>query len=339
MWQVRGHQKALRFFKNSINEGKITHACLLVGAPHIGKMTLAINLAQALNCQEEPPPCGNCQSCRRIAALNHADVRVVSLKSDDDLKPFPRIMISKEQIERIRHSTSLTPYEGRTRVFIIDGAENMSLGAANCFLKTLEEPSDKIVFVLLAVNESRLTETIASRCQHIELFPIAAVEIEEELKNRGVSEEKARLLSRLSHGRMGWAITAAEDDSLLENRKECIEKTISLINDDYEERFGYATQLARQFNKEREAVWNTIELWLDLWRDIILLKMGLDEDIINIDFEEELLLWSKEFTVDEIRKVMEDIIETEQKLKRNASPQLALEVLMLNIPLKEGVAV
>jgi len=339
MWQVKGHKKALHFFRNGIEEGKVSHAYLLSGQPHIGKMTLAINLAQALNCQEKRSPCGNCQSCLRIAAFKHADIRVVSLKSDDDLKPFPRTMISKEQINRIRHETSLPPYEGRARVVIIDGAENMSLGAANAFLKTLEEPSDKVLFLLLAVDESRLPETITSRCQKVELLPVAAVEIEEELKSRGASQEKAELLSRLSHGRIGWAITAAENESLIENRRRHIEEAISLINSDYEGRFGYVAKLARQFNKEREVVWDIIELWLDLWRDLMLLKMGLDEDIINIDIEEELLILSKEFRVDEIKKAMEDIIETERKLKLNANPQLALEVLMLNIPSKKGAVV
>ncbi len=339
MWQVIGHEKALRFFKKSIEEGKLAHAYLLLGLPNVGKMTLAINLAQALNCQTKETPCGKCQSCLRIAALKHADVRVVNLISDEDLKPFPRTMILKEQIERIKHESSLPPYEGETRVIIIDGAENMSLGAANCFLKTLEEPTDKLIFMLLAVNESRLPETITSRCQRVELFPVTNIEIEKELKSRGVPEEKAELISKLSHGRIGWAIEATGNDGLMEKRRRYIEKAISLINGDYEERFGYAAQLVGQFGKEREEVWDMIEIWLDLWRDMMLLKMGINNDIVNKDLEEELALLSKEFTVDEVREAIANIIETERKLKINASPQLALEVLMLNIPLKKGVVI
>ena len=339
MWQLKGHRKALHFFKNVIEKGKVSHAYLLSGKPHTGKMTLAIDLGKALNCKEKDSPCGNCQSCLRIQSLNHADVRVVNLKTDDDIKPFPRTMISKEQIKRIRHEVSLPPYEGKTRVVIIDGAENMSLGAANAFLKTLEEPSDKVLFLLLAVDESRLPETVTSRCQRVELLPVATKEIEKELESRSVSQEKAELLSRLSNGKIGWAITASKNDDIIENRSQHIEEAISLINGDYEERFGYVTKLARQFGKERGVVWDTMELWLDLWRDLMFIKMELDEDITNTDIKEKLVMLSEGFKVGEIRKAMEDIIKTEEKLKINVNPQLALEVLMLSIPSRKGVVV
>jgi len=339
MWQLRGHRKALLFFDISIKEGKVSHAYLLSGQPHIGKMKLAINLAQALNCREKEVPCGQCQSCQRIENLKHADIRVVGLKSDDDLKPFPRTMISKEQISRVRHEVSLPPYEGEFRVVIIDGAENMSQGAANAFLKTLEEPSEKVLFILLTADESRLPETITSRCQKVELLPVASLEIEEELKERGLSQEKAKLLSKLSKGRIGWAITASENEDIIENRNKRIKEAISLINGDYEERFSYAAGLARQFAREREVLWEIVELWLDLWRDLMMVKIGLDEDIINIDIKEELLTLSKELEVNGIKKAIEDILETGRKLKLNANPQLALEVLMLSLPSIKGVRV
>ena len=149
MWSVIGQTRAVSLLQRSLERGSLAHAYLFVGPAHVGKMTLALNLAQALNCAAAEPPCGQCLSCQKIASAKHADVQIVGLNRDGDSdEPRPRAEISIDQIRQVQHSASLPPFEGRHKVFIIDGAELLSTEAANCLLKTLEEPVGKVIFLL-----------------------------------------------------------------------------------------------------------------------------------------------------------------------------------------------
>jgi DNA polymerase-3 subunit delta' len=103
----------------------------------------------------------------------------------------------------------------------------------------------------------------------------------------------------------------------------------------YEERFAYAAQLARQFNQRREITLDVLKLWQDLWRDLMLIKNGFKEAIINIDIEERLSRLSEETDLSDIRHFIENIQQAMQNLRRNANPRLALEVLMMDIPARK----
>ena len=161
MWSTVGQKRALALFENSLRRGRPAHAYLLVGPAHVGKMTLARDLAMALNCQRGVPPCGECASCRRISAATHSDVQVIGLGKNADGKQQTEIGI--EDIRQMQHSANLPPFEGKCKVFIIDGAELLSIEAANCLLKTLEEPAPTVVFVLLTAKEELLPLTVVSR--------------------------------------------------------------------------------------------------------------------------------------------------------------------------------
>ncbi|GAI32367.1 unnamed protein product, partial [marine sediment metagenome] len=189
----------------------VAHAYLFVGPPHVGKMTLALNLAQALNCEAVEPPCGECLPCQKIASAKYVDVQIIGLTTDgDSVEAKPRTEISIDQIREMQHSASLPPFEGKYKVFIIDGAEHLSSEAANCLLKTLEEPVGRVIFILLATNDKLLPATVISRCQRLELPPLAVSEVEAALNSRwGIESQKAKLLARLSHGCLGWALSAA----------------------------------------------------------------------------------------------------------------------------------
>lgn len=151
MWKVVGQTRAVSLLQHSLERGLLAHAYLFVGPPHVGKMTLALNLAQALNCEAAAPPCGECAACQKIALVKHADVQVIGLvDGSNSVEARSRAEIGIDQIREIQHSSSLPPFEGRYKVFIIDGAELLSTEAANCLLKTLEEPVDRVMFILLS---------------------------------------------------------------------------------------------------------------------------------------------------------------------------------------------
>ena len=221
-------------------------------------------------------------------------------------------------------------------MFIIDGAELLSTEAANCLLKTLEEPVNNVLFILLTPNERLLPATVVSRCQRLELPPLAAGEIEAALGSRwGIEPQKAKLLGRLSHGCLGWAVSAALDDGLLQQRAERMDRLRDTISGDYEERFAYAAQLAAQFSQNRGVVQGVLDLWLDYWRDLLLVKVGYSEAITNVDLLARLDGMARSYRLAQIKDVITSIQRAGAQLKQNASPRLVLEVLMLSIPRKE----
>jgi DNA polymerase-3 subunit delta' len=334
MWQVVGQTRAVSLLQYSLERETLAHAYLLVGPHHVGKMTLALNLAQALNCEAAERPCSVCASCQKIALAKHADVQIIGLsQSGDSAEARPRTEIGIDQIREMQHSSSLPPFEGKCKVFIIDGTEFLSSEAANCLLKTLEEPVDKVVFILLTTNDGLLPATVVSRCQRLELAPTAAGEVEAALCNRwGIEQPKAKLLARLSHGGLGWAISAASDDSLLQQRAEKLDMLLNIINTDCEQRFAYVAQLVALFHKSRDSVQEILDLWLDWWRDLMLVKVGCSDIITNVDWEAMLVKMARGFSVAQIRAFIDSLQAAGEQLRQNANPQLVLEVLMLSIP-------
>jgi len=338
VWQVVGQSRAISLLQRSLAQESMAHAYLLVGPPHVGKMTLALDLARAVNCQEGEPPCSSCDSCQKIASGKHADVQVIGLNSTGNSNDKPRTEIGIDQIREIQHSSNLPPFEGRHKVFIIDGAELMSTEAANCLLKTLEEPSAGIIFILLTANELVLPATVVSRCQRLELRPLATSQVGVALSERwGVEAHKSELLARLSHGCLGWAISAANDDSLIEQRSQRLDRLLDITNADYEERFDYVSQLVAWFSQSRSLVQEILDLWLDWWRDLLLVKLGCDDVITNIDHQVMLLDLAQGYTLVEIRAFISSIQSAKEQLRQNANPRLVLEVLMLSIPERRAV--
>ncbi|MFC1993509.1 ATP-binding protein [Chloroflexota bacterium] len=334
MWQVIGQDRAVSLLQNSMERGTLAHAYLLAGPPHVGKMTLALNLAQAVNCDTEAPPCGECASCQKIASGKHADVQIIGLASNgNSAETKPQAEIGIDQIREVQHSSSLPPFEGRYKVFIIDEAEHLSIEAANCLLKTLEEPVGNALFILLATSGSLLPDTVVSRCQQLELPPLASGEVEAALDSRwGIEVQKARLLARLCRGRLGWALSAAGDDSLLQQRAEKLDRLLEVISAGFDERFAYAAQLAAQFGQSRGAVHEVLDLWVVWWRDLLLIKTGCGDAITNVDLETRLVDQANGYSLAQIKAVIDSILAAGEQLEQNVNPQLVLEMVMLNIP-------
>ncbi len=339
MWQITGQDEAVSLFTEGIRKGSLSHAYLFTGLPHTGKMTLAMELAKAVNCTAQDVPCGSCNSCERIESGKHVDVRIINLATSTEERDKPRTEIGIDIVRDIQKQVSLPPFEGKYRVFIIEGAEALSEEAANCLLKTLEEPLGHVLFNLLTTDEKLLPATVVSRCQRIKLKPLPFPEIESVLKDRyGLAPEKAKLIAHLSHGAAGWAVAAAEDEMLLEEHAETVGKAISLTQAGYEERFSYAAALALQFTKRNGLTEEFLDSLLDFWHDLLLVKLGTLNIITNVNILPELTKSGGNFALEEIRNFIGDIRAAKRQLELNASPRLVLEVLMLNMPQPEKTA-
>ena len=329
MWQVVGQDKILALLDHSLKEDNMAHAYLLVGPRHVGKRTLAINLAQALNCDGAKPPCGQCYSCHRILEGKHADVTFTGLDSKSE--------IGIDDMRRLQRLANLPPYEGKCKVFIIDEAEYLSIEAANSLLKILEEPPPKVVWLLLSVEESRLLPTIVSRCQRLELKPISSEKIQKILTHSyNVDSTKAKLLAHLCQGCLGWTLSALVDDNLLHQRSQNIDKLTSLLTAGLEQRFAYAQELATLLSQDRRCATEVMETWLSWWHDLMLIKGGCKEAITNVDYEVALKKQAKELSLNQVKEFVANLCLTEEEISRNVNARLALESLMLNLPRKTG---
>jgi DNA polymerase-3 subunit delta' len=337
VWQIIGQSNIVSLLQGALEKGALAHAYLFIGPTHVGKMTLALELAKALNCDAEDRPCGGCVPCQKIAAGGHADVQVIGLTQNDDSAEAKLIGI--DQVKDMQHSASLPPFEGKYKVFIIDGAEFLSSEAANCLLKTLEEPVGSVIFILLTANDGLLPATVISRCQRLEMRPLAAAEVEAVLAERGnIAPERNRLLARLCHGCPGWALAAATDDSLLKRREEEMNRLNGIVAADYEERFAFVAQLTAQFTQNRTRVHELLDIWLDYWRDLLLVKAGCPDIVTNIDYMDRLNEMAQEYTLAQVRAFIASIEAAGKQLRQNANPRLALEVLMLDVPERSKAA-
>jgi len=327
MWQVIGQDRILSLLDYSIKTNAIAHAYLLVGPRHVGKGTLALNLAQALNCDDPEPPCGRCRSCQRILEGKHADVTPIGLDSKTE--------IGIDDIRGLQRIANLPPYEGKYKVFITDDAEYLSTEAANSLLKILEEPPQNVVWLLLVSEEEHLLPTIISRCQRLELKPVPAEQVQEALVNSySVETGRAKLLAQLCRGRLGWALSALANDDILEQRSQRIDKLVSLLTAGLDQRFTYAQELAGQFSQDRRAGIEIMDLWLDWWRDLMLIKGDCGEAIINIDYETVLEEKARGLSLSEVKAFVTSLCLLQDEIPKNINPRLAFERLMLNLPEK-----
>lgn len=317
-------QDALRAqLERSIEMGRLAHAMLIAGAAGAGKMRLAIELAQILNCESGSGACGACRQCSRIAASKHADVRVIG---------GPGQAVKIEEMRELQQDAALVPFEGRNRVFIIDGAERMTGEAANCLLKTLEEPPDNVYLILLSQQPAALLPTVRSRCRLVELRPVAAALIEEMLTEGGADAETARTIARLAEGRAGWAAEAAAAPAILEARRERLDDAVGVAGMDYSARLVHAAALADRYGKDREAVLDWLGLLRRWWRDVLLHKSGRGDLAVNADRADALAAFAEACSTAEAGSAVRDVTDTIDHLGKNANARLALDVLMLRLP-------
>ena len=337
-WKTIGQDHLIQALGRSLQQDRLSHAYLLVGPPQVGKMTLAIDLARAVNClDEQKRPCGACRQCQRIDGGNHADVQVVGVETDERTERL-RAEITIDQVRALEQAATLKPYEGAYRVFIIDGAERLNLYAANALLKTVEEPPPQVLLLLLTSNEEAVPLTLRSRCQRLELRPLSLEAVTELLINeQSLSQERAQLLGRLSGGRLGWTLAATADTAVMEERAHQLQRLQEVVDGGLEVRFEYARELAAQYGRSRETVRQVLGLWLQWWRDLLVLREGSQELVVNLDYlgadhDGALQMMAHRFQAGEVAGMVSELLATMERLEQNANPRLALDVLMLALP-------
>ncbi|HJO81927.1 MAG: DNA polymerase III subunit delta' [SAR202 cluster bacterium] len=334
MWKTLGHDKAVSSLTRAVGEGRIAHAYIIVGPPSVGKMVLAMDMARALNCDQDAPPCGACKQCTRITNALHPDVRVVERELDD--RGRRRTVIRIEQVREIQREASLKPYEGASRVYIFDGADSFQEAGANSLLKTLEEPPDQVVLILLASSAEAIMPTILSRCRRIDLRPVAPKLIAEHLtQHHGSDPEKADEIARLSAGQIGWAIRAVDEPELLERIGQQTDAIEQAVQSGLESRLEYAAQLATRFTRDRTDAFAELGLWLGWWRDVMMISEKTPQLVRNTSRMAALQAVADRLDERRVADVVRAVGRTIELLERNVNPRLAIEELMLAIPMPQ----
>ena len=328
-WGIIGHEHAINTLRRALVTERVRHAYLFTGPEHIGKALLARRFAQTLLCTGGPDPrmapqnpCNVCLSCRKVMHNNHPDVHYIA-------RPLDKQFILIDQVRALQSDSARKTLEGRRNVFIIQGMHEMNVQAANCLLKTLEEPEPDVVLLLTAPDPGQLLPTILSRVQQIPMHLLTTTQIKTALEERWqVEPEEAALIAALAAGRMGWAVQAVEDEDMLATRKAQLETLTKLPTLNRASRFDIAQRLSADGDKLR----GILELWLLWWRDMVLAANNSLDLVVNVDMSNLLQKQAAKVGPSESQRMMRAILGTMEALDQNVNARTALEVLMLDLP-------
>lgn len=323
-WDILGHEWAVDMLRQHAARGEARHAYLFCGPPGLGRRTLALRLAQALNCTSPSAagiPCRECRDCKQIEAMRHPDMNVVRADNEGGI-------LKVDQVREVQHALSLKPYQSKYRVALFLRFQEANDNAANALLKTLEEAPAHAVLILTADNPEQLLPTIVSRCEILRLRALPFTAIEADLIARGVDTERARLLAHISGGRPGYARRLMEDATLLEVREERLNDLQAMLPAPRVEKFSYAEKLS----KDKDTMRQVILIWLSYWRDVMLRVAGAGTPLINIDRNMEIEFLAGRLNLPTARRVVNDLESALEKLERNVNARLLAEVMLLDWP-------
>ena len=319
--KITGNAEKVARLKKFSAEKKFPHAVLFAGVEGTGKRKIAETCAAALLCEnlQDGEPCGTCANCQLMAAGTHPDFYVVE---PEETKATRNIKIG--QIRDLQREASLRPIQAERRVVIIDGAEFMNKAAANCILKTLEEPPSQTIFILLTANRAGLLLTIRSRCITINFDRLTDAQIYESLIAKGIDDVTAKKLSVISDGSLGRAL-ALEESGGYELRDDALTLIRQLYNDELTDEIVFAKgKIYETWSREKFADFVTyIQKFL---RDIFLFNQA---ELYNEDLRDKLA--EIKFSETILYQMIYEGTQTQRRLKSNASLRLLAEAYLMRL--------
>ena len=343
-----GNRRAVNILKRAIDQDRLPHAMIFAGPAGVGKCTLALLIAQALNClaPQNGNACGQCNACRRISAYvesrnmecvkgadaacgvcavcqtrnrRHPDIRLI--------EPDKKTVISIDQIRDIIAETAFQPFEAHYRVVIMDPADQMLPAAQNSLLKTLEEPPSRTIMILIATNPYLLLDTIRSRARILPFGEIPADQIARHLtQSEGKSGPDALLAASLSGGSLGAAL-GFNIVEYRDARESAIEFITLLLN---RGSFTRASSIAADAAKDKDVFRTWIESAAALLRDIYYSGFAA-ERVGQRELMEKLQALRQKTRHSHLVRSIEAIRKLQMDLHFNVNRQIALEALFIDI--------
>ncbi len=309
---IIGHQQILEQLYHAIASNRIAGAYLFVGVPQVGKETVALHFAKSINCLTQGEgACGACLACRKADDGNHPDLQIIRPSG---------AWIKIDQIRELQQRIIYRPLEGVRKVYILTEAERLNLEAANCLLKTLEEPPADSVLILLTTNLEGLLPTIRSRCQIIPFHPLVAADLAGHLMERfNIDEGRAFSVATTAGGAVGKALTLLQEDADFDEEIPEIMTASDRLD---------AFRIAEKWTQQPEAL-DHLVTW---YRDLALLHQGAPTNLLtHVHHEAELKQLTGRYSRLQLQSAIKAIFETKAMLQRNVNTTLALEVLALKL--------
>jgi DNA polymerase-3 subunit delta' len=324
-WNLIGHEWAERLFKQHLQNDEVRHAYLLTGAPGIGRRSLALEFACALNCLEPPAPgeyCGKCRVCSQLLRQQQPDLSIIQPEAEGGV-------IKVEQIRSLQHSLSLSPYEAKYRIALLLNFQQANANAQNALLKTLEEAPRQVILFLTADSAESLLPTIASRCEIVRLHPSSIKTVAEALIARWqIPAETADLCAHLSDGRIGMAVRLAQDPTEIERRSQLLDDFTRILPLSRRERFTYIDSLAR----DREGIRFALQTWYTYGRDLLMLTNHSHSELTNCNREVELRQIAADLPAESALAMVNAIDSALESLEMNGHVRLLMDVFCLDLP-------
>lgn len=338
-WDVLGHEWAAAMLRGHLAGGQARHAYLFTGARGVGRRTLALRFAQAINCTQPPEPgepCGACRACVQTARMQYTDLAILQPEN-------PGAPVKIDAVRELTRTLVLAPYESSHRVALLLDFQNANTNAQNALLKTLEEAPPKVILLLTAESGEQLLPTIVSRCEVLLLRPLPLARLQDELVSRWqIAPGEAALLAHLASGRVGTALGLHQQPELLQQRQAALDDLAALLPANRIQRFAYADKMTNLQNKtgeERERIRlrlrDTLIQWLGWWRDVMISASGESDALINIDRRAEIETAAAHLPAGAglaMTRALQDVLEG---MDSNLNLRLLLEVLMLDLPVIE----
>lgn len=330
--------------QRSIDEGTVGHAYMIEGERDSGKKMVANTFAMTIQCERgETEPCLECHSCRQAMSANHPDIITIHKEKEDS-----KTLGVDEIREQLVNDVMIKPYSRERKVYIIPDAQDMTIQAQNALLKTLEEPPEYVVIILLTINSMLLLPTIISRCVILNIRPIPDDRVRRFLmESLKLPDYHADLCASFARGNIGKAVKLAADDGFLDMKDEVtgILKNIHEMEADKMIRYletlsKYTASAKKKKDKEKETIERSteygpddiFELMRGWFRDVLLYKStGSTEGMIFSEEIKGIRQFAYETSFEGIERSLRAIDDAREKLKANGNPEFIMELLLLTI--------
>ncbi len=320
--ELIGHSKQLRSMRAALANQRLHHAYLFAGPEGVGKRTIALALAQAVHCSELTGDyCGCCINCASIIDSNHPDVRFVQTLSG-------KKEISIQQVREIERELRFRSFSGKRKIAIIDPATSLNVAAQNALLKTLEEPPENSLIVLITPNTGGLLPTLRSRCLRLMFAPLPRAQVAAFLQaERKIGAEDAEVLAAMSMGSIGVAMNL-DQQALFEKRRIWIGRLSALKAKDYQGAMAAAEVLGASREEALEFL-NWAESW---YRDLLIHGVTRNaDDLVNLDMLPQIEQHSTELGAKRVLGALTSITEAAAGIQRNLNRRMLLERFLFGV--------
>ncbi|HBF9997616.1 TPA: DNA polymerase III subunit delta' [Clostridioides difficile] len=301
---IIGQDFAKKYLTNSIKKNKLNNAYMFEGMDGIGKKKFANELSKLLLDYEN--------------LENSPDY--VLIKPDGN-------SIKIAQIRNLQSDIVIRPHKDY-KIYIINNAEKMTVEAQNALLKTLEEPPNYAIIILVTNNKESLLETIKSRCDIIKFSPIPIEDLKRYLINTGIEEERAQLLAIFSRGSIENALNLSQSSEFSMMRED-IQQYIQIMLD---KNIVEILNIPNNMEKYRGKIIALLDMMINYFRDIILLKENVNKNmLINVDKLVFIQNMSGKISYSQLSKIIDIIEDAKSKIKSNCNFNISIQVMSLNI--------